>query len=159
MYCSGCGGPIAPGLSFCNRCGMSLKERSSGEGKSSPAIAAFVTAMVLVAVSAMGLLLGGPIALKREGGFGEELAVLFMFLTFFIGALTELLLYRQLSRFTSQSKTVFVPSPALSVAPPVEYYAPQPQPRTLPEPLPSVTENTTRTLEYSRNDPDQKDYS
>ena len=35
-----------------------------------------------VALAAMGLMLGGPIALKREGGFGEELIVLFMLLTF-----------------------------------------------------------------------------
>lgn len=166
MYCSGCGSPIAPGLSFCNRCGTSLKERSSSsEFKSPAAIAALVVAMVLVAVSAMGLLLGGPIALKREGQFGEELIVLFMFLTFFISAVTEILLYRQLSRLTAQPKITFTQPAPLHAAPPAEYYAPQPQPRslgearTVAEPLPSVTENTTRTLEYSRNEPGRKDYS
>jgi predicted nucleic acid-binding Zn ribbon protein len=166
MYCSGCGSPIAPGLSFCNRCGTSLKERSSSsEFKTPAAIAALVVAMVLVAVSSMGLLLGGPIALKREGQFGEELIVLFMFLTFFISAVTEILLYRQLSRLTAQPKITFAPSTPLAAAPSAEYYAPQPQPRslgearTLAEPLPSVTENTTRTLEYSRNEPGRKDYS
>lgn len=159
MYCSGCGSPIAPGLSFCNRCGTSLKERSSGgNSKSSAAIVALVGAMVLVALSAMGLLLGGPIALKREGGFGEELISMFMFLTFFITAVTEIFLYRQLSRMTAQLKV-----PALPAAAPAQHYAPQPQslpePRTLAEPLPSVTENTTRTLEYSRKESGQKDYS
>ena len=104
MYCSGCGSPITPGLSFCNRCGMSLKERT-GDSKSPVAIIALVLAMVVVAVSAMGLLLGGPIALKREGQFGEELIVLFMFLTFFITALTEIFLYRQLGRLTAQPKS------------------------------------------------------
>ncbi len=88
MYCSACASPIAPGLSFCNRCGTSLKERS--ESRQIGAISAIVTAMVLVAMAAMGLLLGGPIALKREGGFGEELIVLFMFLTFFICAFSEI---------------------------------------------------------------------
>lgn len=146
MYCSACGSPITPGLSFCNRCGMSLKERSADSKSSLPV--ALVLAMVLVAVSAMGLLLGGPIALKREGQFGEELIVLFMFLTFLITSFTEIFLYRQLSRLTAQPKLPSAPAVPLPLAPPVEYYAPQP--RSLAEPLPSVTENTTRTLEYER---------
>jgi len=160
MYCSACGGPITPGLSYCNRCGMSLKERSS-DSKSPLPVVALVFAMVFVAASAMGLLLGGPIALKQEGQFGEELIVLFMFLTFLITAFTEIFLYRQLSRLTAQPKQQSAMPHAPSVAPPApapaEYYAPQP--RSLAEPLPSVTENTTRTLEYQRNEPGRKDYS
>jgi len=117
----------------------------------------------IVAISAMGLLLGGPIALKREGQFGEELIVLFMFLTFFITAVTEIFLYRQLSRLTAQPRfPPALPAP-LPTAAPAEYYAPQPrslaEPRTLAEPLPSVTENTTRTLGHSRDEPGRKDYS
>lgn len=157
MYCSACGSPITPGLSFCNRCGTSLKERSSSDSKSALPVA-LVGAMILVAVSAMGLLLGGPIALKKEGGFGDELVVLFMFLTFLITAFTEIFLYRQLSRITAQPKLPAAQPVSLPVAPPAEYYAPQ-QPRSLAEPLPSVTENTTRTLEYQRNEPGRKDYS
>ncbi len=146
MYCSGCGSPIAPGLSFCNRCGTSLKERS--ESKQTGAISAIVTAMVLVALATMGLMLGGPIALKREGGFGEELIVLFMFLIFFTAAVTEIFLYRQLGRLTTAtSQPLALPAPAVM---PVEFRAPQPL--SLAEPAASVTENTTRTLEYSRED-------
>ena len=105
MYCSACGSPIAPGLSFCNRCGTGLRERSErAESKPIAAITALVTAMVLVALATMGLMLGGPIALKREGGFGEELIVLFMFLIFFTAAVTEIFLYRQLGRLQSATK-------------------------------------------------------
>ena len=156
MYCSACGSPITAGLSFCNRCGMSLKERGN-DAKSNLPVIALVLAMILVAVSAMGLLLGGPIALKREGQFDSDLIVLFMFLTFLITAFTEIFLYRQLSRLTSQPRLPVAPPVSLPMAPPVEYYAPQP--RSLAEPLPSVTENTTRTLQYQRNDPNTKDYS
>jgi hypothetical protein len=146
MYCSGCGSPIAPGLSFCNRCGTSLKECS--ESKQVGAISAIVTAMVLVALAAMGLLLGGPIALKREGGFGEELIVLFMFLTFFICAFSESFLYRQLSRLTNAKREPrALPTPAVM---PAEFRTPQPL--SLAEPAGSVTENTTRTLDYSRQE-------
>ncbi len=146
MYCSGCGSPIAPGLSFCNRCGTSLKERS--EFRQTGAISAIVTAMVLVALASMGLLLGGPIALKLEGGFGEELIVLFMFLTFLICAFSEIFLYRQLGRLTNAKREpMALPSPAVVQA---EFRAPQPL--SLAEPAASVTENTTRTLEYSREE-------
>jgi hypothetical protein len=143
MYCSGCGSPIAPGLSYCNRCGASLKVRS--EFKQIGAIGAIVTAMVVVAIAAMGLLLGGPIALKGEGGFGEELIVLFMFLTFFICGFSEIFLYRQLSRLTNPKREpMALPGPAVM---PAEFRAPQPL--SLAEPAASVTDNTTRTLEYS----------
>lgn len=146
MYCSACGSPIAPGLSFCNRCGTSLKGRSDSAHPG--AIAAIVTAMVVVAVVGMGLLLGGPIALKREGGFNEDLIVLFMFLTFFICALSEIFLYRQLGRITN-SRREPAASHGSSIMP-VEFRSPQPL--SLAEPAASVTENTTRTLEYLRED-------
>ncbi|HZI85291.1 MAG TPA: zinc ribbon domain-containing protein, partial [Pyrinomonadaceae bacterium] len=115
MYCSACGSPIALGLSFCNRCGTSLKGRSDSAHPG--AIAAIVTAMVVVGVAGMGLLLGGPIALKREGGFNEDLIVLFMFLTFFICALSEIFLYRQLGRITNsrREQTVQSSSPIMPV--------------------------------------------
>ena len=146
MYCSACGSHIAPGLSFCNRCGTSLKGRSDSAHPG--AIAAIVTAMVVLAVAAMGLLLGGPIALKREGGFDGDLIVLFMFLTFFICALSEIFLYRQLGRITNSRRepTAQLSSPIM----PVEFRSPQPL--SLAEPAASVTENTTRTLEYSREE-------
>ena len=154
MYCSACGSPIAPGLSFCNRCGMSLKERSGS--KPAGTINGLVTAMVIVGAAAMGMMLGGPIALKKEGQFVDEFIVLFMFLTFLIGLLTEVFLYRQLTRLTSDtSKTEHVALPPQSVALPPQSVTPEyrsAQPQRLPEPIPSVTENTTRTLEYSREE-------
>lgn len=145
MYCSGCGSPVAPGLSFCNRCGTSLKERGDSKTVS---IGALVTAMVVVAVCAMGMLLGGPIALKREGQFDTDLIALFMVFTFILGAFTEIFLYRQLGRLTATPKeTLALPTPSVM---PAEFRPPQP--RTLAEPAASVTENTTRTLEYSREE-------
>lgn len=149
MYCSGCGSPIAQGLSFCNRCGTGLRERGErGNSKSTAAIVALVTAMVVVALATMGLMLGGPIALKKEGAFDEELIVLFMFLIFFTSAFTEIFLYRQLGRLTSAtSKTLALPTPTVM---PTEFRAPQPL--SLAEPVGSVTENTTRTLDYAREE-------
>ena len=145
MYCSACGTSIAPGLSFCNRCGFSLKERT--DNKTSP-IAAFLTAITLIGVIGLGIMLGGALTLRKDANFGEEFIGMFMFLTFLIVGLTEVMLVRQLSRLTAQPKQIVLP-PAQLVVP--NELAPPPA-RSLAEPIPSVTENTTRTLEYSRQE-------
>ena len=147
MYCSGCGSPIASGLSFCNRCGTSLKERGESNTGS---ITAFLTAITLIGVIGLGIMLGGAVALRIGAQLGEDIVGLFMLMTFAIVTVVELLLCKQLSRLTGSSeKRQSLASPQ-QAAMPGELRGPQP--RTLPEPIPSVTENTTRTLEYSRNE-------
>ncbi len=148
MYCSACGTPLAPGLSYCNRCGMSLKERS--ERKQTGAITAFLTAITLIGTIGLGIMLFGAFALTNQAHLKEELVGVFMLFTFLIVAVTEILLVRQLSRLTgaNQAKAIDAAQP---VGMPAEFRASQP--RTLSEPIPSVTENTTRTLEYSRDEP------
>jgi hypothetical protein len=147
MYCATCGTPLAPGLSYCNRCGANLKERS--ESHTGP-IAAFLTAITLIGLIGMGIMLGGMVTLSTEAHLGEPIVGFYMLFTFLIVAITEILLVRQLSRLTSSSerKVIDVPQqPSM----PIELR--QPLPRTLAEQMPSVTENTTRTLEYSRHEP------
>jgi len=148
MYCSACGTPVAPGLSYCNRCGMGLKERS--ERKQTGAITALLTAITLIGTIGMGIMLGGALTLTTEAHLKEELVGFFMLFTFLIVAITEILLVRQLSRLTGANQAQAIDAPQ-QVEMPAEFRVPQP--RTLPEPIPSVTENTTRTLEYSRNEP------
>jgi hypothetical protein len=92
-------------------------------------------------------MLGGAIALKNGAQFHEELIGIFMFMTFSLVGIIELFLCRQLSRLTG-SKKEHIASKHSAV--PAELH--NPQARALPEPLPSVTENTTRTLDYSRNE-------
>lgn len=145
MYCAACGTPLTPGLSYCNRCGASLKERS--ESKSS-AIPAFLTAITLIAMVGLGIMLGGALTLKRDADMAQEIVGFFMLFTFIIVVVTEVLLVRQLSRLTGKAEQ------AVTTAAPS--FVPAPDARALParspgEPIPSVTENTTRTLEYSRN--------
>lgn len=147
MYCATCGTPLAPGLSYCNRCGASLKERSDTK---TGAIGAFLTAITLLGVIGLGIMLGGALTLRRDANLSGELVGVFMFFTFLIVAITEILLVRQLSRLTGAAERKplnvsqhFVAASELRPA----------QPCSLAEPIPSVTENTTRTLEYSRNEP------
>ena len=148
MYCSACGTPLAPGLSYCNRCGMSLKER--GERRSSGAIIAFIIAITVIGTIGLGIMLGGAFSLTSEAHLKEELVGFFMLLTFLTVVFIEILLVKQLSRL------IAAPQPK-AIEPPQQRAIPGefrlPEPRSLAEPLTSVTENTTRTLEYSRNEP------
>jgi hypothetical protein len=145
MYCSACGAQLAPGLSFCNRCGMSLKTRT---GSSTGPIAAFLFAITIIGIAGLGIMLGGALALTNDAHLKEELVGFFMLFTFLIVGITEVLLVRQLSRFiaASQTKAIEASQPI-----PTELRASQ-TPRTLVEAMPSVTENTTRTLQYSPNE-------
>lgn len=147
MYCSACGTPLAAGLSYCNRCGMSLKRQS----ESTPTVvSAYLTSITLMGVGGLGLMLGGAIALKSGAEFGEEIVGIFMLMCFFIVSLVELFLCRQLSRVSRAERQTQL-APPTTAAPAIDYRSPTP--RALAEPLSSVTENTTRTLEYSRNEP------
>ena len=147
MYCSACGTPLAPGLAFCNRCGMNLKARQ--EQKPTGAITAFLIAITLIGTIGLGIMVGGTLTLANEAHLKEELVGFFMVFTFLIVLITEILLVRQLSRLTATHDVKAIEAP--QVAMPGEFRPPQP--RALAEPIPSVTENTTRTLEYSRNEP------
>ncbi len=146
MYCSACGSGIAPGLSYCNRCGFSLKER--GESHTG-AITAFLIAITLIGIGGLGIMLGGALTLATHAGLRPELIGFFMLFTFLIVTITEILLVRQLSRLTGEPKQILIAGPQAAA----HNELPPPQLRTLPEPISSVTENTTRTLEYSRREP------
>jgi hypothetical protein len=148
MYCAACGTPLAPGLSYCNRCGMSLKEPSVE--KEVP-VTSYLTAISIVAIGGVLLMLGGAIALKNGAEFNQDMIGIFMLMTFLIVGIVELSLCRQLSRLNRAAERSQSLAPPQAMTMPAEFRAPQLQ--AIGEPLPSVTENTTRTLEYSRNEP------
>lgn len=146
MYCSTCATPLAPGLSYCNRCGASLKERST---PNTGAIPAFLTAITLIGIIGLAIMLGGALKLTRAAQQSPDIVGIFMLFTFLIVGLTEILLVRQLSRFINSGERNAVPA---AQQPVMQGEFRPAQPRTLPDPIPSVTENTTRTLDYSRNE-------
>lgn len=149
MFCSTCGTTITPGLSFCNRCGASLKEPIESTVRTGT-IVAFLIAITIIGIGGLGVMLGGAVTLKRDAVLGEDVVGMFMFFTFIIVSIIEFFLVRQLSKLIggTQAKRVSPPTPT---AIPNELRAAQA--RVLPEAMPSVTENTTRTLEYLRNEP------
>jgi hypothetical protein len=150
MYCSGCASPIAPGLRFCNRCGTSLQEPT--QSKMGP-VTALLTAITLLGIAGMAIMVLGALALKDKAHLSDDLLGVFMLLIFLLVGTVEVFLCRQLSRLTGapEKKQSLAPAPQSAVF----NELPAAQPRTLAEPIPSVTENTTRTLEYSRHEPVQ----
>jgi len=144
MYCVNCGTQLVQGLSYCNRCGFSLRERSESP---TGAITAFLTAITLIAIVGLGIMIGGPLVLRREAGLGQELVGFFMLFTFLIVGVTEFMLVRNLSKLSAPKEEKL-----RSLPPPVHQDLRLPQASSLGEPVPSVTENTTRTLEYARRE-------
>ena len=145
MYCASCGTPLTQGLSYCNRCGANLREHKE---TSTGAIMAFLAAITLIGLAGLGIMLGGALVLKNEAGFKSEIIGVFMLFTFLIVAMTEFMLVRNLSKLTgSNEQPKHLPAP--HVAPP-DLRLPQGTP--LGEPVSSVTDNTTRTLEYARRE-------
>ena len=142
MYCSNCGTPRTQGLSYCNRCGADLRERV--EASNTKAIAAFLSAMTLIGVSGMAVMLAGALLLRKGAGLSQELIGVFMLFTFLLVSMTELLLFKNLSKLSgsSERKNIF-PAPS-----PTQHDLRLPQGTPLGEPVGSVTENTTRTFEY-----------
>ena len=145
MYCANCGTPLTQGLSYCNRCGANLKERSE---VSTGAISAFLTAITLIAICGLGIMFAGAVVLRKGANLSQELIGFFMLFTFMIVGMTELFLIRNLSKLSAAKETKnYFPAPS---AIPQDLRLTQGTP--LGEPVSSVTENTTRTLEYIRRE-------
>jgi len=145
MYCANCGTPLTQGLSYCNRCGANLKERTE---VSTGAISAFLTAITLIGLGGLGVMLAGALVLRSGANLSQELIGVFMLFTFLIVSLTEIILVKNLSKLTSaKEKKNYFPAPS---AVPHDLRLNQGTP--LGEPVSSVTENTTRTLEYIRRE-------
>jgi hypothetical protein len=145
MYCAQCGTPLTQGLSYCNRCGANLKERPD---VSTGAISAFLTAITLLGITGLGIMFGGALVLRRGANLSQELIGCFMLFTFMIVALTEIMLVRNLSKLMSaKEKQSYLPAPPM-----IPHDLRLTQGTPLGEPVSSVTENTTRTLEYIRRE-------
>jgi len=151
MYCSSCGVAVAQGLSYCNYCGATLNGvkgdhvTKSLEVRPESLIAAMVAVFVFALV-AITMLMGMMKAVLNLY-VGQILA--FTLLSFLImlsleGVFVRLLLRRR--RGTEEAgDTVLLKGQAtkeLDAA----------QARGLPEPVPSVTEHTTRAFEPIYNE-------
>jgi hypothetical protein len=152
MYCQSCGASVAQGLSYCNFCGAKLND---GKGDSlikttelraesliiSAMVGLFVTGLLAITV------LMGVMKAVLNLNVGQILA--FTLLSFLIMLLIEgVLIWRLLRRHRGTEGTG---ATALSMGQATKELDAA-QARALPEPVPSVTEHTTRTLEPVYNE-------
>jgi uncharacterized paraquat-inducible protein A len=150
MYCSSCGGVVTKGLTYCKHCGAKLNgAKGDGLTKSTEL---FPDSLVWAIVSIFVLGIGSSIALMaimKKLGFNEGMISGIVVMTFLLTLIVEatfiwLLISRgrgnkearETERLREQTTR------ELDAA----------QARLLPEPVPSVTEHTTRTLEHSLSD-------
>ena len=146
MYCSSCGVAVVPGLTYCNYCGEKLIGAKSDSIIKSPEVRpeTLVAAMVFTFVFGLGSItvLMGVMKAVLHFEVGQILA--FTLLSFLImlsleGVFIRLLLRRNRGA-EEAGDTVLLKAQAtreLDAA----------QARVLPEPMPSVTEHTTRAFD------------
>ena len=150
MYCSSCGVAVAEGLSYCNYCGAKLNgaKRETAIKSSEVKPEMLVAAMVFVFVFGLAAITFLMVVMKDVlGNVGQVFA--FTLLSFLImlsieGVIIRLLLRRK--RGTEEAgDTMRMKGQATN-----ELDAAQA--RVLPEPVPSVTEHTTRAFEPLYNE-------
>ncbi|MEK6283927.1 MAG: hypothetical protein AABN95_26550 [Acidobacteriota bacterium] len=148
MYCSSCGVAVAQGLSYCNYCGAKLGVANGDNLTTSSDVKPEKLIEMMGAVFVCGLI--GTIVLmgvmKAVLHFDVPLIIAFTLLSFLIMLLLEGVFIRLLFR---HKRGVEEAGPRKEHA--TKALEPA-QARVLPEPVPSVTENTTRALEPVHNE-------
>lgn len=142
MYCSSCGAAVARGLTYCNHCGAKVtregdKAVKSSEVKPESLVWAMVAVLVFGFVAIMFLMM----AMKMVG-LNEGPILAFTILSFLIMLVVEGVIISQLLGRKREETADSVLSKEQATK---ELY--EAQARVLPEPVPSVTEHTTRTFE------------
>lgn len=146
MYCSTCGGAVAPGLSYCNHCGARLGGPGmNGEPKHAELFPdSLVWAIVAVFICGLGGTIGLMAVMKDARAFEPGQIIGLSFLSFVAMLVVEaVLIYMLLSRrgygkeASGKSELKAASVRDLGVASEL----------SLPEPNLSVTDHTTRTLE------------
>ena len=148
MYCSSCGAAVVPGLSYCNHCGARL---SGGKADVTARQAelfpdSLIWAIVSVFVVGMGTTIGLMAMLKQLLDLGQGLIIAFGLLGFALMiAVESVFIYLLLSRRRTSAKEAIEDERTAGRA--TKELDAAREARTLPEPVPSVTEQTTRTFE------------
>lgn len=143
MYCSSCGSAVARTLSYCNHCGAKLSNAKDHEAAKTTGASSetLVWAIVSVALGGLGIILA-LIAVLTGLHFGSGIVILFTVLSFLIVLGAEGILIWLLLRFRNSARE------RRDTAQPKEFATKElDAAHALAEPVPSVTEHTTRQFE------------
>jgi hypothetical protein len=148
MYCSSCGVAVTQGLSYCNYCGEKLGGSRSNSINKSPEVKpeTLIAAMVFAFVFGLGaitMLMGMMKAILRlETGLILFFALLSFLVMLSLEAVFIRLLFRRRRGDDRAGDTATLNGPATRELDTTQV-------RGLPEPMPSVTEHTTRAFDPS----------
>jgi hypothetical protein len=146
MYCSACGVAVVQGLSYCNYCGAKLNGAKGDDGAKSPEVKPELLISAMAGVFILGLvgitMLTGVMKAILNLNVGQILP--FTLLSFLIMLMIEGVCLRLLFR-RRRGPEIAVDTVVLKGQATRELDASQA--RALPEPVPSVTEHTTRAFE------------
>ena len=146
MYCSTCGVAVAQGLSYCNYCGSKLSGARGDNASQSSDLKpeTLIQAMLAAFVCGLGAIIGLIAVMKSVLELNQGQILAFTLLSFLIMIVLEGVFIRLLLRgkrgTEKASDTVLLnekTTKELAAA----------HERMLPEPVPSVTEHTTRAFD------------
>ena len=146
MFCPTCGAEQSQTLSYCNRCGANLRPLQSGvpPAKLVGASWAISVAVALVTLGGFGMIFGLVLALISSGMSLSAGGIGLVILSSLIILAIDWLLIRQLSRVLDLPRATIDSTAAQPEALGGKAATPIAAP---PQPVSSVTDNTTRTLE------------
>lgn len=146
MYCSSCGSAIPPGLKFCNRCGVDLLPKDAEiDKRKGPSPDSLVWAIVGVTSVGLCAVVAFMVIMKEVVHLDNTLITGFTAATLLSTLLIDVLFAGFLLRSKKQSPDQATDLVQLKAAIRAELYAAQTA--GLVEPISSVTDHTTRTLE------------
>jgi predicted amidophosphoribosyltransferase len=150
MYCSSCGASVNPGLSYCNHCGAKVSTTEDAATLAVVSADTLVWAIVVMVVAGFPLILALLATMKQQLNFNTGLIIFFACLSFLILLGAEATL---ISVFLSRRKDAKAGRDAAQlkeseIARELDTRKLNEEPlRKLAEPVPSVTEPTTRAFE------------
>jgi hypothetical protein len=145
MYCPSCGNEITVELKYCNRCGANLSVPTTPQVVSVAPVRLAIPSIVLglTIVAGLGIIIAGAGELARQGVPPVALVWMMLFAVATLFGCTGLLIRFLTKLLTLQREgyaTKTQPQPSLISRPQMQQLPPR------YEPVPSVTENTTRTF-------------
>ena len=146
MYCSSCGVAVVPGLTYCNYCGEKLSGAKRDSVIESPEVRpeTLIAAMVFAFVFGLGAITVLMGVMKAVLHLEMGLILAFTLLSFLIMLSLEVVFIRLLFRRKRGAEEAGDTVPLKGQATRELDAA---QARVLPEPMPSVTEHTTRAFD------------
>ena len=157
MFCSNCGKVVGKGLNYCKNCGAKVSDTKSGDiGKLSEAsFNTLIAGIMVMPIAGIGIIIGSMSFMKNTGFTNESIIACALISFALLVAAEATFIWLLWSRTRTIKETVdnfyLKENAKLKLIAAKELGAAQM--REFVQPIPSVTEHTTRPLETMRREP------